>query len=588
LGLYIEYEAEVGGAFEDVTQRFRDLSLDVTVNAEEGSTALSNMLFDDPDGNYDFVGWRRIHVYETEEDAALDLIYSGWVGPRDISRGDRHRTAAARVWDLTMADFNSMLEMRVCTGNDWDRPAETDVQRIQFLMTTNEMSRILDDTYINTGSPKNMDAVNYEGQKVRDVIDDCARQSGKNWFVISAHDAVDRGLWYDFSGSTAYSSTLKASNVISDVDNDTTFYMSLDATLERRPDRVYSGAFLTYDGGDVYVENFTTSGIFTRRDAVYNEPNVKSSTKALARANRYNTHAASEEDRINFAMYLPRNRVGHIKAGQRMEIRASHLPGYQSFTWARVLQKKILEVSEGFDQAYLVTITASVEPVTVSCGDLDITQDSGIEFGNTTDELPVSPSNCLQIWVLNIRDAVDSPSSMVPTGFTLAGYGRLTPGSGGGGNEGTVVMAYRVTQPGDTGSVPDEGLGSDRAHILYEFAGVSALTDVATGIDVANASSITTNSVTPLGGSPSLVICAFIKSGAGPAGGNTLPNISISGPATEALGDTGTLASHDQGPTFAIGYQLVASPSGSYDMTATGDSTGFATGPWGYVLAAFN
>lgn len=260
MGLYIEYEAEVGGAFEDVTQRFRRLSLDVTVNAEEGSVALSNMLFDDPLGDYDFTGWRRIHVYETEEDTGLDLIYSGWVGPRTISRGDRHRTGAARVWNLSMADFNSMIEMRVFSDSEADRPAETDVERIQWLMTTNEMSRILDDTYISTASPKNMDADDARGQHPADVIRDCADASGKNYFVISAHDAVDRGLFYDFASSPVYDSTLLFSNVIADVDNDTTFYLSLDAELERRPDRVYSGAFLRYDGGDVYEEDFTTSG----------------------------------------------------------------------------------------------------------------------------------------------------------------------------------------------------------------------------------------------------------------------------------------------------------------------------------------
>jgi hypothetical protein len=367
MAIIVSYEAGVGGAFEDISERFRRLTLDVTVKAEEGSVAISQVRFDDPDGSFHVVGWRRIHIYEDEEDPGLDLIYSGWVYEKNISRGSFHRTAGARVWDVSLADFNSMLEMRVCTGNDWDRPAETDIERLQFLMTTNEMSRILDDTYINTSGPKNMDAVNYEGQKVKDVIDDAAQTSGKNYFVISAHDAADRGLWYDFTGSTAYSSTIRVSNVIADVDYDTTFFMSLDAVLTRDPSRVYSGGFLRYDGGDVYTEDFTTSGIFTRRDAVYDAPNVKSSTKALARDLRYLADANTEEDRITCGLYLPRNRIGHIKAGQRMEIKATHLPGYESFGWARVLEKKMAEVSEGFDDAYFVTLVLSTEPIAASC-----------------------------------------------------------------------------------------------------------------------------------------------------------------------------------------------------------------------------
>ncbi len=55
-----------------------------------------------------------------------------------------------------------------------------------------------DTTYLDTSGPVNMDAVDYRGQYVRDIIDDCAQQSGKNWYHLDVGTSGSTvfGTWY--------------------------------------------------------------------------------------------------------------------------------------------------------------------------------------------------------------------------------------------------------------------------------------------------------------------------------------------------------------------------------------------------------
>jgi hypothetical protein len=84
---------------------------------------------------------------------------------------------------------------------------------------------------------------------------DCAAASGKNFFVYVPDsrpgDPVGPVAYVDPTAAV-FSSTLRISNVLSDVDGTTTFAPSYDATLARDPSQVYSGVYLTYSGGHVY------------------------------------------------------------------------------------------------------------------------------------------------------------------------------------------------------------------------------------------------------------------------------------------------------------------------------------------------
>lgn len=582
------YEAAVNGASDDISSRVRLYTADLVQNAEELSTAISQITVDDPSGNYDIVGWRRIRVHETLATGSNSLVANLWVADRTVVRMDPE-VSAARKWLVSVVDMNAVPRMRVMTTTTANRPAETDVARINWLLGTNEMSRVTVSEFVNSASPVQMDANDYTGQTAEDVINDCAQDSGKNYFVYTKQTSpsLSLGLWYDFTASSSYTSSLRLSNVNTDVDNVLTFFISDDTQLVRDPSRVFSGAHVRYKNGTVYEEKTLTSNTYTRRDAVYDAPNVNTEAGARRRARRYLADSSTEEDRITAAFYCPSEKVNWVREGMRVQIKATHLPGYESFTYQRVLKRTVKQISEAnnaTDPGYLVTLELSANPGTATCGDVGFTQISPVSFGASATVLPAGPTKCLQVWVQQVRQTPPNVQQTSPPGFTTANWAYTT----GGGNNGNIAIAYRITQPGDTGNIPDYGLGGDRAHVLLEFAGVNALSDSTYASDAPNAASITTGTVTPNSGLPTVLVGAFIKSDSGIPGGNSLPNLGISAPATAAFSpEVGTLASHDQGPTMIVGYRIIANAAGSYTMTATGDSTGFATGPWGYVLAAF-
>jgi hypothetical protein len=346
------------GITEDITNRVRLYTLDLAEAAEEGSVALSSLVVDDPDGDYDIIGWRRIWIYERAAAGSNNLTGVWWIADRTVERGP-FETGTGRQWTLSLSDYNALLGLRVLHNPDADRPAETDIARLNWLVSTLGTPGITTTEYVNTAGPKNMDEADYRGQTRLDVISDCAQQSGKNYFIYirnNGDNTHDRGLWYDFASSTAFSSPIRLSNVLSDIDLDFCFPISDDTQLVRDPSRTYSGAYVRFDGGAAYEESIAVADMFTRRDGVYDASSVKHLHTATNRALRYIQQSADEEDRIKTAFYVPEGKVNFVKAGMRLQFRATHLPGYESFTWLRVVKKQILEVSEAPESTYLMTL----------------------------------------------------------------------------------------------------------------------------------------------------------------------------------------------------------------------------------------
>ena len=372
MSLVVLYEAGSDATYEDISDRFRNYTLDVTQNAEEGAVALSSVVIDDPTGDYEIKGYRRLAIYENAASAGSNsLLYNGFIVDRKVIRGP-YRTGAGRQWVCSVADTNVVAEFRVMVGSDANRPAETDVARMQWLMSTSEMNRIPNTTFLSTSGPVQMDAVDYRGQKANDVLNDCAQASGKNHFTF-AIDAPAAPLpsapgathiWYDFADSTARSSSIRLSNDVDDVEDDPyglTYAIADDTELERDPSRVFSGAVVNYDGGMVIEEDLSISNEFTRRDAVVPAANIKTQAKATARALRYLDEMSTEEDRIRTAIRLPAARVNFVRHGMRVQFKATHLPGYESFSWLRVLRSTIKQDSE---VEYLVTLELGTGPST--------------------------------------------------------------------------------------------------------------------------------------------------------------------------------------------------------------------------------
>jgi hypothetical protein len=349
----------------DISEYFELYTLDCSMNAEEGSIAQTTFPADDPLATLDIVGHRTFNVTESLASGSNTRIYSGYTAERRVSRGD-WRADASRVWAIDVIDVNTILGRRVMRGSDCKRPAETDVARVQWLASTAELGEIDDTRYLNTSGAVAMDKVDYTGQRAQDVLDDCAQQSGKNYFVWFADDVGQYSLWYDFAASESYSSPLRISNDLADVDSVWTFPPSNDTELKRSPDRVNSGAYLPYDGGVAYVESIATYNAFVRRDAIMPASNVKTQGRAQARATRYLGEMDTEEDVITTTITVPAASVNLLMQGMRVQFKAVHLPGYEDFVWVRALNRSVVQVSEEFYTIKLELGAGEIPPVTPS------------------------------------------------------------------------------------------------------------------------------------------------------------------------------------------------------------------------------
>jgi hypothetical protein len=339
------------GSNVDLSTRLRASTAVITSNAEQGSVAISQIVLDDPEGGINILGLRPFSLTETAESSNQTVIFNGWTADRDVTRGPSMRTAAARLWDVRLTDTNMTITRRIMRGADANRPAETDVARVQWLLGTTEFGAIVQTSrYVSTLFPVAMDAVDYRDQSNQQILDDCSQQSGKNYFVFYDQPVAHYGLYYDFPGSSKYRSALRLTNILGYVDNDITFGVSeTDTKLNRDPSRVYSGVVLPYVGGEVYVQSDAIAAEFIRRDTTAPSVNVKTSAKATARANRYLADATTEADVITTSFLVPLAKVNHLVEGQAVQCRFTHFPGYdQGWNWMRVLKRTVTATSEEY------------------------------------------------------------------------------------------------------------------------------------------------------------------------------------------------------------------------------------------------
>jgi hypothetical protein len=327
----------------------------LTERAEALDAAMSGLVVDDDAGSLDVPGLRAFAVNET--DCSVGRLYSGYVTNRHILRGDDKRQSlrisGKRQWDVDLVDYNMTLSRRVIRGSGGNRPAETDVERVQWIIASDFTPTVTDAGLIQTSGPVDMDPVDYRGRYPTDVLADCGNASGKNYFVYFDEPTNHPAFAYFFGTSTLYSSTLRLSNVASDIDSSTTFAATCE--LYRDPSRVFSGVYLKYDGGAVFRSNSTTEAAFQRVEVSIDEPDIKSSTKATALADKYLTDGSAEDETLTITLQLPSTHVNLVQPGQRIQVKFSHIPGYTSFTYTRVVSRTVSQAADT-DKVYDVVL----------------------------------------------------------------------------------------------------------------------------------------------------------------------------------------------------------------------------------------
>jgi hypothetical protein len=468
------YFRNADGDLEEITHRMRKYALTVTERAEEGQPASSTVLIDDPDGDFEIVGHRLFVIEEDEYPGDDNIIFEGYTYDQTIRRGDTHRTGAAREWEVRLVDVNTVLSRRMLTedDDDADRPAETDIERLEWLISIHATELIDDTRYLDSTGPVDMDAVNYDDQMVDDVTRQLTRTSLKNLYITHfdnptpdpLHPTVF-SLVYMHDSSEEYSSDVKISNVLSDIDYGaeprTVFEASVDSELTRDPSRIRSKVRIPYDGGKVTDELTSTRDEFARLDGVMPEINVKSEAKALAEAGKMLVQLSTQEDVITTSIYVPNSQVNDIRPGMRVEVRFSHFPGYEEWSWARVMQRTVS--NEESEHQYKLTLELAIGPpappvLAVSCEN-DINEPYGtVTDGGTTIGLPDTGSSS------DVNDGNDDSRNGYNSGYVGTGTVRWKSDLGEARDvSGFVVLADWACSapPGDYSSFQFSDNGTD-------------------------------------------------------------------------------------------------------------------------------
>jgi hypothetical protein len=160
--------------------------LSVGSHAEEGSGWEGSINVDDELGDFVPLMHRRIYAVQDAAPSGNQVVGNWFITGLDVIRGTPP-VEASRIWQISMADENSLLSRRIMQGPDSIRPAETDIERILWLLTTTELNTLSPDvTYIDQTGPVDMDAApdpGFTGQKPEQIISDCSQASGKNYWV---------------------------------------------------------------------------------------------------------------------------------------------------------------------------------------------------------------------------------------------------------------------------------------------------------------------------------------------------------------------------------------------------------------------
>lgn len=334
----------------------------LVTNAEEGSVGRARIRVEDPTGAFGIRGHRKVVAVE---DAALSDAQDGIVSiyftnQRECYEGTPF-DGIGRVFDIDLDDLNTVLERRIMEGSDAKRPAETDVARVQWLFATGEMAEIESDAYLLTSDPENMSKSDYRGQRIREILDDVAQQSGKNWFVhLDPDDPTKFALWYGFGTGEEFTSIARLSNDPEEIDPDdetTPVYPIAGAgrtTIKQDPTRVFSDARVNYDGGSAYVSLAATAEQFVKRATIVPAENVKTKERAEARGRRELRDVRTEEHTVRTAIVVPAAQVNVVSWGHRVPFRSTwagelgHIDyGQEGGVYCRVLNRTARQIAEG-------------------------------------------------------------------------------------------------------------------------------------------------------------------------------------------------------------------------------------------------
>lgn len=388
------------------TNLVRDDTPELVESADHGNVGAGSLKLDDVAGTYAVVGHKAVIVEQDE--CSFPRTFTGYVGRRTYTR-TAPPTGTARTINLSLLDINVRLGFYVIRGRAWNRPRETIAARMTALLASTFLAPLVADNGFVDYPTHELDKNDYRGQFPLDVIRDCALAVGYNYFVYW-DDPDGASLWFrDSNASTAFTSSLRISNVLSDVDDATTFASGKDAQLERDPSQVFSGVQVPFAKGSVFRARAATSAAYQPRHAVAPNSQVKKRSKAIALADHFLFERRNEEDVITDEIELPKEKVNLVRAGQRIQARYTDFTteGYGEFSWFRILETRKRPIAKETIYKCGLTLSpqeggCSVQPSYVGGNYADSNNETGqATFNLKTDASATSPGNLIVATVNN-------------------------------------------------------------------------------------------------------------------------------------------------------------------------------------------
>jgi hypothetical protein len=301
----------------------------------------------------DIVGWRSFWVEESA--CSIPRIFTGFTYRRPILHLDAGG-GNKRRWDTDLIDLNVVLQFRKIVSADGKRPAETDLERITWLLGSGYLTDLHDDygsvvaTSVTnlTDNPGLFGEADYRHRTPLEVLQDVAAASGKRFSVRWDPVGEQMELFYDLATATISDSTLRISNDPADEDANT-FAPIYEAQLIRSPEDIYDGIDYQFLGSFVYRTRPATHTAFKiHRDFGYSTDRVGLRATAETLADAFLEIHSDEVDSLELTILVPSTKVNHVRELDRIQTKLTHLPGYESFIWLRVLHRVVAFEAPGF------------------------------------------------------------------------------------------------------------------------------------------------------------------------------------------------------------------------------------------------
>lgn len=211
-----------GGEDLDPVEDFSDLlkweEAEFGYRTYEGEATQSQLPLHDPEGEISASGASRV-IYTRN---VMEMTLDGqrlWKGRRGRMTSEREFIRVAdreRLHRINADDGN--VDLRGIVVHGWDRPEESDVERVQalaaeFLAGSPRATTDLDaSTYVPNTNLTTLPAYTYNRTDPFGVLQEIGRQAAKNFFVT-----IDDELFYDTYNSSAYATTLSISDRPADI-----------------------------------------------------------------------------------------------------------------------------------------------------------------------------------------------------------------------------------------------------------------------------------------------------------------------------------------------------------------------------------